>query len=143
MFFNRKLNTYLFKGIAINVSGNNLRYREYLGGKDLLDKEDNIKLILLEIKRIKQLKVIRTLENTMRELYTIEKGLKNKLNKVEVQEEKALKEIVNQLKILDEIDIDIRLLKPNGIKSPIETLAEIKSPFQIHSIKTTNRFEGM
>lgn len=79
----------------------------------------------------------------MKELYEIEKELKNKLDKIEVLEDKALNEIVDQLNILDEIDTDINSLKGHSLKSPIETLAFIKSSFPFHSVNTVNRLEGL
>lgn len=104
------------------------------------DKEQNLQLILLEIKRLKQLKTIRALENTMSELYNIEKELRGKLKKVEVFEEKALNEIVNQFNILEEIDINIDLLRNNDIESPIETLINVKSGLQLPFKNITKRF---
>lgn len=104
------------------------------------DKEQNLQLILLEIKRLKQLKTIRALENTMSELYNIEKELRGKLKKVEVFEEKALNEIVNQFSILEEIDINIDLLRSNDIESPIETLINVKTELELPFKNITKRF---
>lgn len=106
----------------------------------MLDKEENLHLILLEIKRLKQLKTIRNLENTMSELYDIEMELKAKLKKVEVIEEKALNEITKQFNILEEIDLNIESLRTNNIESPIETLIQVKSRFQLPFKNITKRF---
>ena len=114
-----------------------------MGGNVLLEREENLKLISLEIKRLRQLKVIKSIENTMNELYDIKKELKNKLDRIESLEEIALNEIVDQLNILDEIDTDIKSLKGYRLESPIETLAFIKSSFPLPSVKTVNRLEGL
>jgi len=104
----------------------------------LSHKQEDFKLVLLEVKRLKQLIKIRDAENTLRELYEIEDETKSKLEKVKVLEEKALNEVVNQLDILEEIDFEISLLKHDNIQNPIETLLEIKSS-PIQSIQ--NRLE--
>ncbi|WP_432664149.1 hypothetical protein R9X47_26915 [Wukongibacter baidiensis] len=101
-------------------------------------KQENIKLLLLEVKRLRQLIKIRDAENTLRELYEIEEETKTKLEKVKSLEEKALNEVVDQLDILEEIDIEISREKHGSIQSPIETLIEIK-PVPIQGIQ--NRIE--
>lgn len=104
-------------------------------------KQEDFKLILLEIKRLKQLIKIRDVENTLRELYEIEEETKTKLEKVKALEEKVLNEVIKQLDILEEIEIEIGLQKHDDIQSPLDTLIEIKPVFQSSIQRVQDRLE--
>ncbi len=128
------MNTNLYNWLNSNIE------KIFIGGKILLDREENLKWSLLEIKRLKLLKKIKDIENTIGELYESKKQLKNKLQRVESLEKKALNEMIKQLNFLDEIENEINLLRANSFKSPIETLVEIKSSFSLEGVKTIDRF---
>ncbi len=105
----------------------------------MLDREENLKLISLEIKRLKLLKKIKSLKNTMVELREIEEELKEKLNRVEFLEEMTLEEILRQIHLLKEIDMDIGVLKINKIEAPIKKLMESKLNSLLPFQNITNR----
>ncbi|MCG8540631.1 MAG: hypothetical protein MJA82_11930 [Clostridia bacterium] len=105
----------------------------------MLDREENLKLISLEIKRLKLLKKIKSLKNTMVELREIEEELKEKLNRIEVLEEITLEEILRQIHLLKEIDMDIGVLKINKIEAPIKKLMESKLNSLLPFQNITNR----
>lgn len=105
----------------------------------MLNREGNLKLISLEIKRLKLLKKIKSLKNTMVELREIEEELKEKLNRVECLEEMTLEEILKQIHLLKEIDMDIGVLKINKIEAPIKKLMESKLNSLLPFQNITNR----
>ncbi|WP_432408855.1 hypothetical protein [Wukongibacter sp. M2B1] len=106
-------------------------------------KQEDFELILLEVKRLKQLIKIRDAENTLRELYEIEDETKTKLEKVVELEEKALNEVVKQLDILEEIEVEISLQKHDKIQSHIDTLIEMKPIIQFPIQGTQNRLKRL
>ncbi len=97
----------------------------------MFKEEESLVLLLLKMRRFKQLKTIRMLENTTRELCEIEEELKVKLHKVKKEEEKALNEIMRQVAILEKINTNINLF---SIEDEQDNIMKQKSNFPLKNI---------